>query len=86
MRENFRVEIAPAAAERHVEQKASPLLLLHRRTMFGHVYSPYRLFACLDVYVDDAVNAALGLDGETVAEIRRQLAAEPSVTGERYGG
>ena len=36
--------------------------------------------------LDDAVNAALGLDGETVAEIRRQLAAEPSVTGERYGG
>ena len=36
--------------------------------------------------LDDAVVAALGLDGETVATIRRQLAAEPSVTGRRYGG
>ena len=36
--------------------------------------------------LDDAVCAALGLDGETAAEIRRSLAAEPSVTGRRYGG
>ena len=35
--------------------------------------------------LDDAVCAALGLDGEIAAEIRRQLAAEPSVTGRRYG-
>ena len=36
--------------------------------------------------LDDAVCAALGLDGELAAEIRRSLAAEPSVTGRRYGG
>ena len=35
--------------------------------------------------LDDAVVSALALDGETVATIRRQLAAEPSVTGRRYG-
>ena len=35
--------------------------------------------------LDEAVCAALGLDGETVEVIRRQLAAEPSVTGRRYG-
>ena len=35
--------------------------------------------------LDAAVAAALGLDGEMVATIRRQLAAEPSVTGRRYG-
>ena len=35
--------------------------------------------------LDEAVTAALGLDGEMVATIRRQLAAEPSVTGRRYG-
>ena len=35
--------------------------------------------------LDDAVVSALELDGETVAAIRRSLAAEPSVTGLRYG-
>ncbi len=34
--------------------------------------------------LDDAVCGALGLDGERVATIRRNLAAEPSVTGKRY--
>ncbi len=34
--------------------------------------------------LDDAVIAALALDGEMVATIRRSLAAEPSVTGRRY--
>ena len=34
--------------------------------------------------LDDAVIAALDLDEETVATIRRSLAAEPSVTGRRY--
>ena len=29
--------------------------------------------------------SALGLDGETVAAIRRSPAMEPSVTGRRYG-
>ena len=36
--------------------------------------------------LDTAVIAALGLDGELVANIRRQLAMEPSVTGQRYAG
>lgn len=36
--------------------------------------------------LDDAVCAALGVDGERVAAIRRSLAAEPSVTGKRYAG
>ena len=36
--------------------------------------------------LDDAVCDALGLDGERVATIRRNLAAEPSVTGKRYAG
>lgn len=36
--------------------------------------------------LDDAVCAALGVDGERVATIRRNLAAEPSVTGKRYAG
>ena len=36
--------------------------------------------------LDDAVCDALGLDGERVAAIRRNLAAEPSVTGKRYAG
>ena len=36
--------------------------------------------------LDAAVVSALGLDGETVAAIRRSLALEPSVTGRRYGG
>ena len=36
--------------------------------------------------LDAAVVAALGLDGELVANIRRQLAMEPSVTGQRYAG
>ncbi len=36
--------------------------------------------------LDDAVVSTLGLDGETVAAIRRSLAMEPSVTGRRYGG
>ena len=35
--------------------------------------------------LDDAVVSALGLDGETVAAVRRSLAMEPSVTGRRYG-
>ena len=35
--------------------------------------------------LDAAVVSALGLDGELVSTIRRQLAAEPSVTGRRYG-
>ena len=35
--------------------------------------------------LDTAVASALGLDGELVATIRRHLAAEPSVTGRRYG-
>ena len=34
--------------------------------------------------IDAAVVAALGLDTEIVATIRRQLAMEPSVTGRRY--
>ena len=36
--------------------------------------------------LDEAVIATLGLDREMVATIRRSLAAEPSVTGRRYGG
>ena len=36
--------------------------------------------------LDAAVIDALGLDGELVANIRRQLAMEPSVTGQRYAG
>ncbi len=36
--------------------------------------------------LDAAVIAALDLDGEAVASIRRQLALEPSVTGRRYAG
>ena len=36
--------------------------------------------------LDTAVIAALDLDAETVAAIRRSLAAEPSVTGKRYAG
>ena len=35
--------------------------------------------------LDSTVVAALGLDVELVATIRRQLAAEPSVTGRRFG-
>ena len=38
------------------------------------------------IALDAAVIAALGLDGELVANIRRQLAMEPSVTGKRYAG
>ena len=34
--------------------------------------------------IDDAVCAALGLDEELVSTIRRQLAAEPAVTGKRF--
>ena len=34
--------------------------------------------------LDNAVCAALEIDGETVATIRRQLSMEPSVTGKRY--
>ena len=34
--------------------------------------------------LDDAVCTALGLDAELVSTVRRQLAAEPSVTGKRY--
>ena len=36
--------------------------------------------------LDEEVIDALGLDGELVANIRRQLAMEPSVTGQRYAG
>ena len=36
--------------------------------------------------LDDTVCAALGLDAELVSTVRRQLAAEPSVTGKRYAG
>ena len=36
--------------------------------------------------MDDAVCNALGLDIERVETIRRNLAAEPSVTGKRYSG
>ena len=36
--------------------------------------------------MDDAVCTALGLDAELVSIVRRQLAAEPSVTGKRYAG
>jgi hypothetical protein len=36
--------------------------------------------------LDDAVCDALNLDGERVETIRRNLAAEPSVTGKRYSG
>lgn len=36
--------------------------------------------------LDDAVCAALGLDGEFVGSVRRQLGSEPSVRGERYRG
>lgn len=35
--------------------------------------------------LDGAVSSALGLDAERIATIRRHLAAEPSVTGRRYG-
>ena len=35
--------------------------------------------------LDDAVASALDLDGETLVAVRRSLAAEPSVTGRRYG-
>ena len=34
--------------------------------------------------LDDVVCTALGLDAELVSTVRRQLAAEPSVTGKRY--
>lgn len=36
--------------------------------------------------LDEAVCEALGLDGEFVGSVRRQLESEPSVTGNRYGG
>ena len=36
--------------------------------------------------LDDAVTDALGLDPEWVAQIRRALAEEPSVTNRRYAG
>ena len=36
--------------------------------------------------LDAAVCEALGVDEETVATIRRQLAMEPSITGKRYAG
>ena len=35
--------------------------------------------------LDEVVCEALGLDGEVVGAIRRQLGSEPSVTGNRYG-
>ena len=36
--------------------------------------------------LDTVVCAALGIDEERVATIRRHIAAEPSVTGKRYAG
>ena len=36
--------------------------------------------------LDDAVCAALDMDPERVAAVRLNLAAEPSVTGQRYAG
>ena len=36
--------------------------------------------------LDAAVVSALGLDGELMAGVRRQMGMEPSVTGRRYGG
>ena len=36
--------------------------------------------------LDTSVSAALGLDLELIATIRRNLAMEPSVTGKRYAG
>ena len=36
--------------------------------------------------LDDAVVEALDLDAETVSDVRRSLAAEPSITGRRYTG
>ncbi|MXY46598.1 MAG: hypothetical protein F4Y44_06330 [Chloroflexi bacterium] len=36
--------------------------------------------------LDAAVCAALDIDPERVATIRRHLAAEPSITGKRYNG
>ena len=36
--------------------------------------------------LDDAVVEALGVDAETMAAVRRSLAAEPSITGRRYTG
>ena len=36
--------------------------------------------------LDDAVCGALGMDGEFVGVVRGQIAGEPSVRGERYGG
>ena len=38
------------------------------------------------IALDTAVIDALGLDAEEVGSIRRQLAMEPSVTGQRYAG
>ena len=35
--------------------------------------------------LDAAVCAALGVEAEVIATIRRQLSAEPSITGNRYG-
>ena len=35
--------------------------------------------------IDDAVGTALNIDAERISTVRRHLAAEPSVTGERYG-
>ena len=36
--------------------------------------------------LDDAVTDALGLDPEWVAQIRRALSEEPSITNRRYAG
>ncbi len=38
------------------------------------------------IAIDEAVTAALGLDPEWVATIRRELSREPSVTNRRYAG
>ena len=35
--------------------------------------------------IDDAVSSALGIDGDTIARMRRELAREPMCTDRRYG-
>ena len=64
------------------EAMASAFRRLQTRTL--------RAFPYLDAdpsrrEVDDAVIAALGLDPERVARIRRDLSREPSITDRRYG-
>ncbi len=66
------VEILATAYDRLAEQKLLPLPQMHT--------DPVRLD------LDDAVCQALNLDPERVQTIRRNLAAEPSVTAKRYAG